>query len=357
VSLELSQFSELFDENSFPVRTFFKHSDGIFTNYNWATAQLERTSRLIDANYPNRRNDVFFGIDVFGRGQIAGFRSNETLSKSAAFKFSSAIFAPGWTCESIDTNIGFEGLLPGTEAFRDRFNVKFLERNDRFWSSMYEFFYMFGPKTLPFVTNFCIGSGKKMYRMGREVKRNWFNLKLQGVQPSTPSREGFFSHHYDDAFDGGSSLSMDTTELIRLFVCELSCDDDVIFSYTFKRQSESNDVQVNLNVLDLRRSTDAQLVCDGDNGTNPFVVSCLSEDDVRRLAVYFADNRLSFVPSVINGWETRYYLLKFDKSVKALITDIGLKKSRHGKVLLGQMSFYSAKNLQQNFGHIGTVQL
>lgn len=62
-------------------RDFFDVSDGIFTNYNWSILHLERTSQLIDSKMPNRRKDVFFGIDVFGRGQIAGFRSSEVKSK------------------------------------------------------------------------------------------------------------------------------------------------------------------------------------------------------------------------------------------------------------------------------------
>jgi hypothetical protein len=192
--------------------------------------------------------------------------------------------------------------------------------------------------------------------MGREVKKNWFNLKNQAIQPSTPSREGFYSHFYDDAFDGGSSLSLEMTDLIRLFVCELECDDDIIFSYTFKRNSDLNDVQVNLNILDVRRSVDVQLVCDGANGTNPFSISCLSEEEVRNIASYLAHNRQTFVPSLINGWETRYYLLRFDRSTKALITDIGIRKMKRGKVLLGHMAFYPAKNLT-NFNHIESVQL
>lgn len=223
---------------------------------------------------------------------------------------------------------------------------------------MYEYLYMFGPKSLPFVTNFCIGSGKRFYRMGREVKRNWFNLKLQSIQPSSPAREGFYSHCYDDAFGGGSSLSLDMTELIRIFVCELPCDYDIIFSYTFKRHSESNNVQVNLNLYDVKRSIDFQLVCDESNGTNPFAISCLDDDDVKNIAIFLANSRQTFVPSKINGWETRYYLLKFDVSSKILITDIGVKKIKRGKVLLGQMAFYSAKDLNlQNFDHINGVQL
>ena len=61
---------------------FFNLSDGIFTNYNWSIQQLEKSSQLVDASYPNRRQDVFFGIDVFGRGQIAGFRSSEVSLRS-----------------------------------------------------------------------------------------------------------------------------------------------------------------------------------------------------------------------------------------------------------------------------------
>lgn len=279
--------------------------------------------------------------------------SHQTLSKIAAFKFSAAIFAPGWTLETIDPNIGFDGLQFGSHAFRDRFNQKFLERNDRFWSSMYEYFYMFGPKILPFVTNFCIGSGKRFYRMGREVEGNWFNLKFQGIQPSTPSREGFYTHCYDDAFDGGSSLSLDTTELIRLFVSELPCDDDIIFSYTFKRMTDLNDVQVNLNLFDVRRSVDVHLVL------NPFAtISSLDEHDVRNVASYLANNgHKNVAPSKINGWETRYYLLKFDPSLRAQVTDIGFKKMRRGKVLIGQLAFYSAKHLEEDFSHIPFVQL
>lgn len=276
----------------------------------------------------------------------------QTLSKISAFRFSSAIFAPGWTSETIDTNIGFEGLPVGSEAFRDRFNQKSLERNDRFWSSLFPYLYMFGPKSLPFVSSFSIGSGKRFYRMGREVKTNWFNLKLQDPLPSTPSREGFYTHNYDDAFNNGNSLSLDTTELIRLFVCELCCDDDIIFSYTFKRQNERNDLQVNLVVSDMYTNADREIICQRSNGS-----LCLSESDVLQVASHFFTNQLPFTPAKINGWETRYFLLKFRPSTKAIITDIGVKKARMSKILLGQIAFYPAKNLGKDFHHISLVDL
>jgi mannosyl-glycoprotein endo-beta-N-acetylglucosaminidase len=72
---KLSWQNELNSKNE----TFFDLSDGIFTNYNWSIQHLERTSKLVEEKCPDRRKDVFFGIDVFGRGQIAGFRSNEVI--------------------------------------------------------------------------------------------------------------------------------------------------------------------------------------------------------------------------------------------------------------------------------------
>lgn len=53
--------------------------DGIFTNYNWSVDHLERSSKLIDEKYQQRRQDVYFGIDIFGRGQVAGFRTDEVI--------------------------------------------------------------------------------------------------------------------------------------------------------------------------------------------------------------------------------------------------------------------------------------
>lgn len=70
-------FTELFNDVILLFREFFHLCDGIFTNYNWSVRHLEKTSQLIDEKYPNRRQDVFFGIDVFGRGQVAKFQTDE----------------------------------------------------------------------------------------------------------------------------------------------------------------------------------------------------------------------------------------------------------------------------------------
>lgn len=51
-------------------REFFNSCDGIFLNYNWTDASLERSRDL--AGLRNRVRDVFVGIDVWGRGNPGG---------------------------------------------------------------------------------------------------------------------------------------------------------------------------------------------------------------------------------------------------------------------------------------------
>ncbi|KAM0748273.1 hypothetical protein T439DRAFT_358826 [Meredithblackwellia eburnea MCA 4105] len=118
---------------------FFAASDGLFTDYHWRPTSLERTVQQISQNHsstttssvgrPSRQNDVFFGIDVFGRGQFGGggfesWRAMEAIrsttpsgatqpidlwsnspsplasSTSQSSQFSIALFAPGWTAEA-----------------------------------------------------------------------------------------------------------------------------------------------------------------------------------------------------------------------------------------------------------------
>lgn len=54
---------------------FFSRSDGILINYGWNHHHLERTVRKINEKYPKRLKDVFMGIDIFSRSQIAGMET------------------------------------------------------------------------------------------------------------------------------------------------------------------------------------------------------------------------------------------------------------------------------------------
>ncbi|BGO98491.1 hypothetical protein JCM10021v2_002151 [Rhodotorula toruloides] len=93
-------------------RPFFLACDSIFLNYWWRSEQLAATSQEIQQTCPGRVADVCVGIDVFGRGTLAGggfeswraahaictaTQASQTPSEAG---FSVALFAPGWTVEA-----------------------------------------------------------------------------------------------------------------------------------------------------------------------------------------------------------------------------------------------------------------
>jgi mannosyl-glycoprotein endo-beta-N-acetylglucosaminidase len=337
--------------------SFFELSDGIFTNYNWKSENLDRSSQLIDLKYPKRRQDVYIGLDVFGRGQIAGFQSASTVSKIMPYDFSLAIFAPGWTHENVDVSKFF--CETGSDEWREKMNSSFLERNDRFWSSLYQFFHLDGPKTLPFVTNFCLGSGKNLYRMGAKVKGNWFNLKHQNFIPSTPAKQGVFKYYYDDAFDGGNSIIIHTTEMTRLFVCEFDSEENLIFSYTIKRFDDaSNDLQFRLNMTNVITGRQSGFYTDtnGIGNESQTITTCERDGETKEIERFFSSQHYPTFKRVINGWETRYYLMEFENKTK--VTDIGFRKLTQGKILLGHLAFYSAKGFNlTNCDSVNRIEL
>lgn len=241
----------------------------------------------------------------------------------------------------------------------DEINAMFLKRNDAFWSLLWDYFYTFGPTSLPFSTNFCIGSGKNKYRLGRIVDGNWFNLKRQGFQSSTPTQKLHLSHYYADAFDGGSSISLDTKKLIRMFVCEFHCDNDIIFSYSFKRDDLQNDLDFHLRVLNRNSKTEKMLICgENSNDIDPSFFTNLEFQDMKAITISLARSKQNFVPgNKISGWETRYYLLKFNKRANYLVTDIGVMKRTDGLLLIGNLAIYSGDCLDMNkFNHLPVVQ-
>ncbi|GAA5869882.1 hypothetical protein JCM3774_000520 [Rhodotorula dairenensis] len=93
------------NELNFP---FFQACDGIFCNYWWRQEHLESTRAFIEKAAPGRQNDVYFGIDIFGRGTYAGggfetWRAMHAIREATpagSASFSTALFAPGWTVEA-----------------------------------------------------------------------------------------------------------------------------------------------------------------------------------------------------------------------------------------------------------------
>lgn len=69
---ELIWQNELNDKN----KQFFDACDGILLNYGWKEINLEQSAKAVEPS-AIEMTKIFVGIDVFGRGQVAGFQSNE----------------------------------------------------------------------------------------------------------------------------------------------------------------------------------------------------------------------------------------------------------------------------------------
>ncbi|KAJ4849540.1 hypothetical protein Tsubulata_033926 [Turnera subulata] len=79
-------------------KLFFDNCDGIFVNYTWE----ENYSKLSAAVAGDRKDDVYTGIDVFGRGTYGGGGWDTSVALDVVKKgnVSAAIFAPGWVYET-----------------------------------------------------------------------------------------------------------------------------------------------------------------------------------------------------------------------------------------------------------------
>lgn len=78
-------------------KTFADVCDGLMTNYWWGCSQLTSSRDLAG----ERAHDVYFGVDVFGRGTYGGggYNTVQAVREATGAGLSVAMFAPGWTLE------------------------------------------------------------------------------------------------------------------------------------------------------------------------------------------------------------------------------------------------------------------
>lgn len=232
-----------------------------------------------------------------------------------------------------------DGANPFSESPSDKCNAIFLERENRFWSLLWEHFSLCGPITLPFSTTFCLGSGRKTFELGICTSNEpWFNLTKQQYQPCNPSA---FDHEYDDAYQGGSCLKFIRNICgQRLFISNFPCNKNIILAFAIKRSTPS----INFEVL-LRLSN-------GNDEENTFIYCGLEakqtttpEKEIKRYLhrldaksvenIYIAlDQRGEKVLKLSekdanDGWEVCYYSLLIDKKDKsARIYDIAISVNK-----------------------------
>jgi hypothetical protein len=133
--------------------SFLNCCDGIFVNYGWNEAAPAASAALVG---PNRKHDIYFGIDVFGRGTFGGggFDTSKALVVLKKAGVSAAIFAPGWLLElgcnpagdsdnvteaSADTaaDLAAEAAAEAGDVYSFKKTYrKFSSRSVRFWNSV-----------------------------------------------------------------------------------------------------------------------------------------------------------------------------------------------------------------------------
>ena len=149
-------------------------------------------------NSKERKNDVYVGVDVFGRNCFGGggFSCNVAFEEISKKKLNAALFAPGWVLECNDED-------------------KFVENENKFWSLVESFVHKKKYKELPLVSTFNQGCGEYFFVNGLKIDSaigKWFNLNLQTLQPSLNDQ---FKWIFNDSFYGNFFLNGHLMKIIK----------------------------------------------------------------------------------------------------------------------------------------------
>lgn len=307
---------------------FFRVSHGTLINYNWDDASLAASESSVKREQvPSNR--VFMGLDVFGRGQLARFQSDQTLERIAKRGFSAGIFAPAWCYETLRSY----GYNIHTVAGDESLNDAFLARNERWWSRLWKWLATHPYSQLPFYTDFCVGSGRGSYACGSRdaASRPFFNLARQALQPSVPLGANA-QHSFDTAYAGGCALRVQNYErAFRLFLTQFEVGLGVLLlSYAYRMDVvDEHSLDVLLRCSKLRQSEqDLYLFC-GQYGEHIMMPGMCYLSALNAATVPPALRHAQLpteVGALGEAWRVRYYLMHFDGPL--MLQDIGLKCRR-----------------------------
>jgi len=199
------------DELNEHNRLAFAICDGVFLNYNWDPAKLQKS--LLNAG--TRLHDVYVGIDVFPRGRenAGGFYTKDALATVRSFGLSAAIFGFGWTHE--------------VEAKSS--NSSFFAVEKKFWTKLFPYLYFQCPSSLPFKTDYNIGFGRdpQLNTLLYDLSLQSFKLSLQSCL--NEEDKSCFHFALDDSFTGSGCLLLNAieneTEIHKLMMCNFACSE------------------------------------------------------------------------------------------------------------------------------------
>lgn len=317
---------------------FFRAAHGMLINYTWNDKSLEMTTEICERSQSQCQR-AFFGIDIFGRSQVAKFQSKQTLARIVNQRFSTGFFAPAWTYETLQM-FGYNIKQPLGD---DSVNDAFLRRNEKFWCSLWEHLATHPYNILPFYTDFCLGSGKNTYVNGRAKSsvngsgggdgEQFFNLSRCSLQPSVPLYL-LAERYYADGFNGGSCLRiLQYNNSFRVFATDFKLQGGaLVFAYAYKLQPNDGEFDCILRFCTKNNARDCYLFMgDYSDTTNlrrgrcyvsPLKPAHYKILDNNRLDTPKIPKEVSLPENTANGWNVRYYIAAFDGAIQ--VKDIGV---------------------------------
>jgi hypothetical protein len=200
---------------------FFNVSDAIFINYTWKEENLMKSKQMSES----RPNDVFIGVDVFGRGCFGGggFNTDVAVAKLSEFNLNCALFAPGWLheCNKVED---------------------FILNSQMFWQSFKSNVYKRKIDKLPIVSTFTHSRASKFFLNGKQLslEPGWSNLSIQSLMPVLCENSEWC---FEDAFYAGSCVLICSDSIVDLF--ELNLNDKNLnylnIDYIFKKEKEEDE--------------------------------------------------------------------------------------------------------------------
>ena len=200
-------------------KPFFDLCDAFFVNYTWKEENLLATKQ----NSAERLNDIYVGVDVFGRNQLGGggFNCNLAFEIIQKFNLNIALFAPGWLYECHDKE-------------------KFIENSEKFWKLLENYVTKKCIQRLPLVTTFSHGCAKHFFVKGKRIaetnNNGWYNLNVQSLLPALHESK-YLEWHFEDAFYGGNCVLVKTCDdIVNVYNCNLKLtkNQNYLFDYVFK---------------------------------------------------------------------------------------------------------------------------
>lgn len=301
---------------------FFNETDSIFINYTWKEENLSNSF----TNAKDRLNDVYVGVDVFGRNCFGGggFSCNVAFAEIAKKRLNAAIFAPGWVVECNDEE-------------------KFVENEQKFWLLLEPYTAKQKLKYLPLVSTFNQGCGEFFTIKGLKIDSgigSWFNLNLQTLQPSSNNQ---LKWCFDDSFYAGSCIEAASDAETKLFDLEIKLQqkESIRIRYAFKLPS-NQDPKVHLNLSFSNSTVFYKLGATSDDKVAEEDFKLLNFKEFKNSSDWYVRDYILEISSHQIDLNSLTFSNNHDFAVK--LGFLSIHKDDTGEAMLKQVSNLSLKN-------------